>query len=71
MVKHIAICDKCGKEKKMQVSWDSQMRENFDLPDGWEYYGVKDEYVFCPQCISDLQGKIESFIHDYVKGKNN
>lgn len=48
MVKHIAICDKCGKEKKMQISWDSQMRENFDLPDGWEYYGVKNDIIIIP-----------------------
>ena len=71
MVKHIVICDKCGKEENMQANWDSQMRETFSLPDDWEYRGARDEYTLCPQCSSDLQGKIESFIYDYVKGKNN
>ena len=71
MIKHVVICDKCGKEENMQVSWDPQMRERFGLPDGWEYYGAKNEYNLCLQCASDLHSKIESFIYDYMKGKNN
>lgn len=70
MVKHVIICDKCGKEENMQVSWDPQMRERFGFPAGWEYRGAKNEYL-CPQCASDLEGKLESFIYSYMKDKNN
>ena len=51
MIKHSCICDKCGKEEDMKSSWDNQMRETFNTPDGWEYFGVCPKYFFAPNAL--------------------
>ena len=71
MVKHTCICDRCSKEEDMKLSWDSNMKETFNVPDGWEYFGITPKYVLCPYCAADLQCSIEQHIYNFVNSSKN
>lgn len=68
MIKHICICDKCGKEEDMRMEYGngSPIYKN---PDMWKEYGIHPKYLLCPSCSAELTAKLESVIYNFVKGK--
>lgn len=74
MIKHICICDKCGREEDMKakycVNQDSEQPVIYNLPDRWEYFGIMPKYQLCGKCSAELKCKIEDLIYRFVENKD-
>ena len=71
MIKHICICDRCGKEEDLKVKYcvaqDSEQPVIYNLPDRWEKFGILPKYDLCGECSAKLKCDIEHYIHNFVK----
>lgn len=72
MIKHICICDKCGKEENLDIAY-GPMDEKYQspppkyiLPKRWEEHGVCPKYTLCGECSSTLKRLIEGEIYKFV-----
>ena len=63
MVKHIVICDKCGKEENMKQDWETKI---YNIPDNWKHFGIH-KYLLCPECRNVLTSILESEIYKFVE----
>lgn len=70
MIKHIAICDKCKKEKDLKQDFilldKAKNIPVYEIPDGWEEFGVFPKYLLCNFCASELKGKISDLTYEFV-----
>ena len=73
MIKHICICDKCGKEEKLKsVDYlpSEKMNKNYDvydLPDKWTRIGILPKYSLCPDCTYKLDQMKVNLDHEFMK----
>lgn len=73
MVKHICICDKCGKEenlKSVDYLFSEKMNKNYDvydLPDRWTRIGILPKYSLCPDCTYKLDQMKVNLEHEFMK----
>ena len=58
MIKHTAICDRCGYEE--------DFRKDLDIPQRWELFGICPKYLLCPQCSCTLKSKESDLIYLFV-----
>ena len=75
MIKHICICDKCGKEDDLKIKYcvaqDSEQPVIYNLPDRWEHFGIMPKYTLCGKCSAELKCDIERYIHNFVNSSRN
>ena len=71
MIKHICICDRCGKEEDMKIKYcvaqDSEQPVIYNLPDRWEHFGIMPKYQLCGKCSAELKCLIQDEIYKFVK----
>lgn len=68
MIKHEAICDKCGKIE--QLKYNIEVNRCVDLPEKWEEIGVCPKYQLCAECAFELNRMKREAEHNFIKGDN-
>jgi hypothetical protein len=59
MVKHIVICDRCGKEEKLRVI-TCYVGTYYAEPSGWGEDGKYDR--LCPKCFKEYKKHMDKFV---------
>lgn len=75
MIKHICICEKCGKEEDLKIIDYATSKVNgsnynlYDIPEGWEYFGICPKYLACPSCAAALNSLHDKQTYEFFTKK--
>ena len=71
MYKHVCICDRCKKEDDLRQDYilldkNTKSVSVYELPNGWEEFGVFPKYTLCPNCSATLKCGIGSYTYEFI-----